>query len=74
MTRLAALLICAQLAAGCVQFTVPVRVYFAAPVQPPPGFLFTRIRVPLTVDFDETPGSQERAPQSRLESASSMGI
>ena len=52
MTRLAALLICAQLATGCVQFT--------APVQPPLGFLFTRIRAPLTVDFGETPVGTKR--------------
>ena len=57
MTRLVTLLICAQLATGCVQFT--------APVQPPLGFLFTRIRAPLTVDFDETPVGTKRG-ESRV--------
>jgi hypothetical protein len=56
MTRLGALLICAQLATGCVQFT--------APVQPPPGFLFTSIRAPLTVDFDKTPVGTKRGESS----------
>jgi hypothetical protein len=52
MTRLGALLICVQLAAGCVQFQ--------APVQPPQGLIFTRIRAPLTVDFDATPVGTKR--------------
>ena len=54
--KLGSLLICAQLVTGCVQFN--------APVIPPPGFLFTNIRAPLTVRFDETPVGTKRGESS----------
>lgn len=56
MLRLGALLICALLATGCVPFTTPV--------QPSQGAIFTRIRAPLTVDFDETPVGTKRGESS----------